>query len=156
MLNTFLNAKNVEKNRAFLAGMLNQADIDRDMEVEAYKERRSTYGHFDAKGERLTTWAESRDSEFLSEIQEEFGVGSLVSVTITATEGKGSVLMDGMVLPSASYKAKFFAGNTMELTAIPAAGAVFGGWTGCEPVPNVPEKCIATVAEGASVTATFK
>ena len=156
MLNTFLNAKNVEKNRAFLAGMLNQADIDRDMEVEAYKERRSAYGHFDAKGERLTTWAESRDSEFLSEIQEEFGVGSLVSVTITATEGKGSVLMDGMVLPSASYKAKFFAGNTMELTAIPAAGAVFGGWTGCEPVAGVPEKCIATVAEGASVTATFK
>ena len=64
--------------------------------------------------------------------------------------------MDGMALPSANYKGKFFAGNAMVLTAIPTAGAIFGGWTGCEPVPDVPEQCIAAVADGASITATFK
>ena len=155
MLSSFLNADNVEKNRAFLAGMLNSEDVARDMDVEAYRERRSEYGHFDKEGKDLTTWAQSRDSEFLSEIQEEFGVGSMTSVSITAS-GNGSIVMDGMTLPSANYKAKFFAGNAMVLTAIPAAGAVFGGWTGCEPMAGAPESCIATVAEGLSITATFK
>jgi hypothetical protein len=136
--------------------MLNSEDVARDMDVEAYKERRGTYPHgFDANGERLGPWAEERDGKFLSEIQEEFGVGSMTSVLITAN-GKGSIVMDGMTLPSANYKAKFFAGNAMVLTAIPAAGAVFGGWTGCEPMAGAPESCIATVAEGLSITATFK
>ena len=110
---------------------------------------------FDPYGERLGPWADERDGEFLSEIQEEFGVGSMTSVSITAN-GKGSIVMDGMTLPSANYKAKFFAGNAMVLTAVPEAGSVFGGWTGCEPVAGTPETCVATVAEGLSITASFK
>ena len=79
----------------------------------------------------------------------------MTSVSITAN-GKGSIVMDGMTLPNASYKGKFFTGNAMVLTAIPEAGSVFGGWTGCEPVEGAPEMCVATVAEGLSITATFK
>ena len=156
MLESYLNAKNVKAKAQFLAAMLDASDVSRDMDVEAYKNRRGEYNHsFDPYGERLGPWAESRDSEFLSEIQGEFGVGGLVSVNITAS-GNGSILMDGMALPSANYKGKFFAGNAMVLTAIPTAGAIFGGWTGCDPVPDVPEQCVATVADGASFTATFK
>ncbi len=156
MLQSYLNAENVKAKAKFLAGMLNSEDVARDMDVDAYKERRGQYNHsFDPYGERLGPWAEERDGKFLSEIQEEFGVGSMTSVSITAN-GKGSIVMDGMTLPSANYKAKFFAGNGMVLTAIPEAGAIFGGWTGCEPVAGVPEMCVATVAEGLSITATFK
>ncbi len=154
MLDSYLNASNIEKQRAFLAGMLNADDVARDMKVEAYKDRRMSYGEFDPYGERLTSWAKSRDSEFLTEIQSEFGVSNLVSVNISAN-GKGSILMDGASLPNGSYKGKLFAGNTVELMAVQDAGAVFGGWAGCEPVSGAPEKCIVTVAEGVSVTATF-
>ena len=153
MLNSYLNAKNIEKNRAFLASMLDDSDVARDMDVDAYKERRGSYPHsFDAKGTRLTTWAEERDPKFLAEIQEEFGVGSLVSVSITATEGKGSVLMDGMSLPGGSYKGKLFAGNVVVLTAVPEAGAVFDGWSDgvLEPAR------VATVEEGLTLQAKFK
>lgn len=158
MLDSYLNAKNVKAKAQFLAGMLNSEDVARDMDVDAYKERRGQYAHsFDPYGDRLGPWAEERDAKFLAEIQEEFGVSGLVSVSIAAN-GNGSVLMDGMLLPSASYKGKFFAGNAIELTAIPNAGegAVFTGWTGCEAVPGAPEKCYVTIADGLSVTANFK
>ena len=158
MLESYLNAKNVEAKRAFLAGMLNSEDVARDMDVDAYKERRSEYGHFDKDGSDLTTWANERDPKFLSEIQDEFGLSGTSSVTITAN-GSGSILVDDMALPSASYKAKFFTGNAMVLTAVPAAGTVFGGWSGCEPVPSTDPndfRCVAVVADGLSVTATFK
>ena len=161
MLEYYLNASNIEKKRAFLAGMLNADDVARDMAVEAYKERRMSYGDFDPYGERLTTWAKSRDSEFQSEIQEEFGVSGLVSVTIAAN-GNGSILMEGMTLPGSTatmtnYKGKFFGGNLIELTAVPADGFAFTGWSdNCVPFPEMPTKCLATVTDGLTVTATFK
>ena len=156
MLDSYLNAKNVREKVKFLAGMLNSEDVARDMEIEAYKERRSQYAHsFDPYGERLGPWADERDGEFLSQIQSEFGLSGTSSVTISAN-GSGSILVDGMTLPNTSYKAKFFTGNGMVLTAVPQAGAVFGGWTGCEAVPDVPTMCVATVTDGLSITATFK
>jgi hypothetical protein len=129
MLDAFLNKRNVETQVKFLAGMLNATDVERDMSVEAYKERRGSYNHsFDPYGDRLPPWAESRDTKFLSEIQSEFDLNGTASVTI-ASQGNGSVLMDGAKLPSNNYKGKFFTGNTMELTAVPNAGAVFSKWS---------------------------
>ena len=129
MLDAFLNKKNVEAQAKFLAGMLNASEVERDMSVEAYKARRETYPHsFDPYGDRLAPWAESRDSDFLSEIQGEFELGGTASVTI-ASQGNGVVLMDGAKLPSNNYKGKFFTGNTMELTAVPNVGAVFSKWS---------------------------
>ena len=156
MLESYLNAKNVKEKAKFLANMLNAEDVARDMDVEAYKERRGQYAHsFDPYGDRLGPWAEERDPEFLREIQSEFDVGSMTSVSITAN-GNGSILMDGITVPSANYKAKFFTGNGMVQTAVPVAGYTFTGWTGCEAVEGVPEMCVATVAEGLSITANFK
>ena len=153
MLQNYLNAKTVESVRSWMASSIDQAETERDLEHNGQKDR--GYPSFSVSNSGLTTWAEERDTKFLTEIQEEFGVGGLVSVNITAS-GNGSILMDGMALPSANYKGKFFAGNAILLTAIPTAGAIFGGWTGCDPVPDVPEQCVATVADGASFTATFK
>ena len=151
MIESYLNAKNVKDKVSFLAGMLNADDVARDMDVEAYANRRMAYGSFDPYGKRLGPWAEERDTKFLSEIQSEFGVSGLVSVNITAS-GNGSILMDGMKLPSTSYKGKFFAGNTMELTAMPAAGAVFAGWS--DGVADLTRT--VTIADGLSIQANFK
>ena len=151
MIESYLNAKNVKDKVSFLAGMLNADDVARDMDVEAYANRRMAYGSFDPYSEKLGPWAEERDTKFLSEIQSEFGVSGLVSVNITAS-GNGSILMDGMKLPSTSYKGRFFAGNTMELTAMPAAGAVFAGWS--DGVADLTRT--VTIADGLSIQANFK
>ena len=152
MLQNYLNAKNVESVRSWMAASIDPAEAERDLEHNGQKKR--GYSSFSVSNSGLTTWAEKRDTKFLSEIQSEFGVSNLVSVNISAN-GKGSILMDGASLPNGSYKGKLFAGNTVELMAVQDAGAVFGGWAGCEPVSGAPEKCIVTVAEGVSVTATF-
>ena len=150
MLQTYLNAKTVESVRSWMAASIDAAEAERDLEHNGQKDR--GYPSFSVSNSGLTTWAEERDTKFLAEIQEEFGVGSLVSVSITATEGKGSVLMDGMSLPGGSYKGKLFAGNVVVLTAVPEAGAVFDGWSDgvLEPAR------VATVEEGLTLQAKFK
>ena len=150
MLQTYLNAKTVESVRSWMAASIDAAEAERDLEHNGQKDR--GYPSFSVSNSGLTTWAEERDTKFLAEIQKEFGVGSLVSVSITATEGKGSVLMDGMSLPGGSYKGKLFAGNVVVLTAVPEAGAVFDGWSDgvLEPAR------VATVEEGLTLQAKFK
>jgi hypothetical protein len=153
MIDSYLNAKNIRAKAQFLAGMLNADDVARDMAVEAYKERRSQYNHsFDPYGERLGTWADDRDPEFLTEIKSEFGVSDLVSVNISAN-GNGTILMDGANLPNGSYKGKLFAGNTVELTAVPNAGAVFAGWSDGA---TTDVTRIVPVTEGLTLQANFK
>ena len=158
MLENYLNAQNVEDKRTFLAKMLDEADVARDMGVKEYKERRDSYKYdgFDPYSEKVSSWAESRDGSFLTEIKSEFGVGDLVPVTISSS-GNGTVLMEGMKLPgstssSTNYTGKFFNGVQMELTAVPVAGSVFGGWSdGSTDVTHV-----VTVTDGMTITATFK
>lgn len=153
MLANYMNGKNITEKAKFLAGMLDASDVARDMEVEAYKERRNSYGHeFDPYGEKLGSWASERDSEFKSELASEFGVSGEVSVTIAAS-GQGTVLMDGMMLPGkGSYTGKFFAGLGMELTAVPAEGAMFAGWSD----GSVENPHVITTASDVSITANFK
>jgi hypothetical protein len=134
--------------------MLNEDDVARDMDVEAYKSRRANYrgGDFDPYGKRLGPWAEERDTKFLTEIKSEFGVSDLVSVNISAN-GNGTILMDGANLPNGSYKGKLFAGNTVELTAVPNAGAVFAGWSDGA---TTDVTRIVPVTEGLTLQANFK
>ena len=153
MIDSYLNAKNIRAKTQFLAGMLNADDVARDMAVEAYENRRSQYNHsFDPYGERLGKWADDRDPEFLTQIKSEFGVSDPVSVNISAN-GNGTILMDGANLPNGSYKGKLFAGNTVELTAVPNAGAVFAGWSDGA---TTDVTRIVTVTEGLTLQANFK
>ncbi|MCF0215659.1 MAG: CotH kinase family protein [Fibrobacteraceae bacterium] len=156
MLATYLNGKNVRKKAEFLASMLDQADVDCDMDVEAYKQRRSEYAHgFDPYGEKLAPWAEERDGVVKSEYISEFGLSD--QITVGFKSDNGVVLMEGMNLPgstatSTSYSGKFFSGIPMEISAIPAAGAVFAGWS--DGVADNPR--LVTPSDGVTYTAVFK
>lgn len=150
MLQNYLNAAVVEKVRAAMASSIDAAEATRDMEENAQKDR--YYAHFSVSNSSLTEWAEGRDGDFASELKSEFSLSEKISVTIGAT-GNGEVLMEGMKLPGkGSYTGKFFAGVDMELTAVPAAGAVFAGWS--DGVTDNPR--IITPADGLTITATFK
>ena len=83
---------------------------------------------FDRTGAYVVSYAKTRTQGTREEYREEFGLGSDISVTISA-QGSGRVLVDGMKLPAANYTGTFFAGNDMLLTAVASAGATFVGWS---------------------------
>lgn len=155
----YLNASNFAKVIDNMVSTLVDSEMDRDLEKfhQAEQYYQNSCGHgFDRKGSCLKEWTQARDSKVLEEYQEEFGVGSTVSMTISSN-GNGSVLMEGMVLPgststSTKYTGKFFSGLNMELTAVPAAGSVFTGWSdGSTDNPH-----LVPIAEGSTITANFK
>ena len=131
MLNSYTNGNNVEKIVNSMVSKIDDAEMSRDL--EKFKQDQKWYKNscgegFSRTGSCLKSWAKERDSKVLQEYQEEFGLSGTISVTIAAS-GKGSVLMEGMKLPSASYKGKFFGGVKMELKAVPDDGATFTGWS---------------------------
>ena len=150
MLQNYLNASTVESVRKTMADQLVSSETSRDLEYNGQKDR--GYGSFTVSNSNLTSWAEERDTEIVSQYKSKFGLGDMVSMTIAAS-GNGYVLMEGMKLPgNGTYSGKFFGGNTMELTAVPTNGAVFTGWSdGATENPHT-----VSIAEGLSVSANFK
>ena len=153
MFNSYTNGKNVEKVVDAMVATIDNNEMTRDL--AKFKQDQKWYenscGHgFDKTGSCMKEWASKRDSKVIQEYQEEFGVGDMISVSLNAT-GNGSVLMEGATLPSQSFKGKFFSGNSMLLTAVPAAGAVFTGWS--DGVTDNPR--LVTPKDGDSFTASF-
>ncbi len=153
MFNSYTNSKNVEKIVNEMVSKIDDAEMTRDL--QKFKQDQKWYENychdgFSRTGSCLKQWASERDPKVLQEYQEEFGLSGTVSVSIKAN-GNGSVLMEGMTLPSKDFKGKFFGGVKMELKAVPAEGATFTGWS--DGVNDNPRMVNPT--EGASFTANF-
>ena len=154
MLNSYLNSSRVSTIVDQMVATIPESEKKRDVEKFHQDEMYYPDG-FDWKGTHLKSWASERDSKVLSEYKSEFKLGETVNVTIAAT-GNGSVLMEGMNLPSATYKGKFFSGMQMVLTAVPNAGSILDGWSGCTPLEGAADMCVATIDGDMTISATFK
>ncbi len=160
IFNSYTNAKNVEKIVNEMVSKIDNAEMDRDL--AKFKQDQQYYHNscpdnngFSKDGGCLKKWANDRDPKVIQEYLEEFGLSGTISVSIKSS-GKGTVLMEGMKLPGGSsestdFKGKFFGGNKMELTAVPAAGAVFTGWS--DGVTDNPR--LVTPKDGDTFTAKF-
>ena len=84
--------------------------------------------HWAPDGSDLLKFAQNRSQTVRQEMQQYFGLSNEASVSINVS-GNGSVLVDGMKLPSSNYQGKFYAGNDLLLQAVPSNGAVFTGWS---------------------------
>ena len=154
MLNSYLNSSRVSTIVDQMVATIPESEKKRDVEKFHQDEMYYPDG-FDWKGTHLKSWASERDSKVLSEYKSEFKLGETVNVTIAAT-GNGTVLMEGMNLPSATYKGKFFSGMQMVLTAVPNAGSILDGWSGCTPLEGAADMCVATIDGDMTISATFK
>ena len=90
-----------------------------------------------------------------------YGAGS-GSGTVTSSPGAiscsytGPPTANGSGTPSAQCTGTFAAGTAVTLTAAPASGSVFDGWSSnCTPVPGTPTECTITVNGNTSVGAIF-
>jgi Divergent InlB B-repeat domain/WD40-like Beta Propeller Repeat len=85
------------------------------------------------------------------------GGGGSFSLSV-AKQGTGTGLVrstDKKVNCGADCSETYAASTAVTLLAKPSLGSVFGGWTGCTPVPGTPTKCTVTVNQATTVTATF-
>ena len=147
MYDVYLNQARVSAAVSYINSTLPKSEISRDQN----KFPRS-YGHnFSSDGSEFISWAGGRDVSVRKEFAKEFGLGSDIKVTITAS-GNGSVLLDDMKLPSANYTGTFFGGNDMLLQAVPKAGSVFNGWS--DGNPDNPR--LVSPTDGSKYTANFK
>lgn len=129
MFENYLNSANVAKTVDAMVGTIDADEMKRDMEKFKQTDRyytNSCGGRFSKSGSCIKSWAESRDATVHKEYVEEFGLTEDISVTIAA-QGKGSVSLEGKVLPR-NFTGKFFGGIAMELFAEASSGAKFVSW----------------------------
>lgn len=129
LYNSFVNSAKVETAVDKMVSTMPISDITRDMNKFPRAQlwyTNSCNNGFEYTGSCLKTWSRSRDSKVIQEFQNEFGLESLVKMTISAT-GLGTVLLDDIALPSQSYTGNFFNGHPMKLTAS-GNGGIFVEW----------------------------
>lgn len=150
LFQNYVNSNRVKATLEAMAQTLNSDETTRDLDE---MERRDYYNacgdKFSISGSCMKTWATNRDGTVISDYKQKFGLGDTITVNINASGG--SVLVDGMKLPSSSYAGQFFSGNAIELTAVPAAGGMFTGWSD----GDTDNPRIVTPAAGATYTANF-
>ena len=150
LFQNYVNSNRVKATLEAMAQTLNSDETTRDLDE---MERRDYYNacgdKFSISGSCMKTWATNRDGTVISDYKQKFGLGDMITVNINASGG--SVLVDGMKLPSSSYAGQFFSGNAIELTAVPAAGGMFTGWSD----GDTDNPRIVTPAAGATYTANF-
>ncbi len=103
----------------------------------------------DALGRPRTTWTRGAF--------EYTGVVSNPVVTITkiGSTGTGTVTSAGAINCGTTCTSPGTTGQTVTLTATPASGSTFGGWTGCTVSTTNPNQCSLTLNSNTTVNAVF-
>ena len=148
LLNSYLTYEKVQKTVQSMMETIPSAERQRD---ESRWPRNQSKFTWDPSGNNLIAYAKNRSETIKKEMADRFKLENEVSVTISAS-GNGSVLVDGMKLPSKNYQCKFFSNNELQLTAVAESGAVFTGWS--DGATENPHK--VQVSAGQTITATFK
>ena len=125
LLNDYLTYEKVQKTVQAMAAMIPSSEQQRD---EQRWPRNQSAFNWSPSGSDLLKFAQNRTQTFRQELGNYFGLQGEATVSISAS-GNGSVLVEGMKLPSSNYQGKFFTGMQMQLQAIPSAGSVFSGWS---------------------------
>lgn len=116
-----------------------------------------TYGvQLESSGDFIGWSWESTDIGWLSWSGATYGghVSAIVLNVSKPGDGSGTVTGPGIDCGSDCIES-VSAGTEITLTAVPAPGSVFAGWTGCDSV-TPDNKCIVTVSASRTVIANFK
>ena len=147
LLNDYLTYEKVQKAVQTMAAMIPSSEQQRD---EQRWPRNQSAFTWSPSGSDILRFAQNRTETFRQELATYFGLQGETTVTIAGNGG--TILVDGMKLPSTNYQGKFFTGVDMVLTAIPDGGRIFEGWT--DGNTDNPRK--VTVENGANFSAKFK
>lgn len=125
LLNDYLTYEKVQKAVQAQLAMIPSSERSRD--EQRWPRNQAKY-KWSPTGSDILQYAQSRTQNFRQEMANYFGLSGEANVSINVS-GSGSVLVEGMKLPSSNYQGKFFSGMEMEITAVPANGSIFSGWS---------------------------
>lgn len=147
LLNDYLTYEKVQQAIQKQMEMLPNSEQSRDQ--QRWPRNQAKY-NWAPSGSDILRFAQNRTETFRQELATYFGLQGEATVSISANGG--TVLVDGMRLPSTSYQGKFFTGTQMQLQAVPAAGRVFSGWSdGSTENPR-----LVDITGNVNITAQFK
>ena len=147
LLNDYLTYEKVQQAIKKQMDMLPSSERSRD--EQRWPRNQAKY-NWSPEGADILRFAQTRTETFRQELATYFGLQGEATVSISANGG--TVLVDGMKLPSTSYQGKFFTGTQMQLQAVPAAGRIFTGWSdGSTENPH-----LVDISGNISITAQFK
>ena len=147
LLNDYLTYQKVQQAVQVQLAMLPSSEQSRDQ--QRWPRNQAKY-NWSPSGSDILRFAQNRTETFRQELAAYFGLQGEATVSISANGG--TVLVDGMRLPSTSYQGKFFTGTQMQLQAVPAAGRVFSGWSdGSTENPR-----LVDITGNVNITAQFK
>lgn len=125
LLDNYLTYENVQKKVQEMMAAIPASEQQRDQ--QRWPRNQGSF-HWSPDGSDLIQYAQNRTQTVRQEMEQYFGLQNAVNVSVNVS-GSGSVLVDGMKLPSSNYQGKFYAGNDLLLQAVPSNGAVFTGWS---------------------------
>ena len=99
----------------------------------------------------IKSFAQSRQATVREQMVSFFSLGSPVEMTL-ASQGSGTILVDGLALDQFSMRLTFYTGVPVTLTAQAKSGAVFTGWS--DGVTDVTRK--VNPGEVTSLSAVFR
>ena len=154
--NAFINRFCVLLSMNFSADRLVKRIDELQSQVQAEVARDAEFWNYDAASmssnlEKIKSFAQTRQQTIMSEMQQYFSLGETASVTLSA-QGSGKIAVHNLPLDQSSMSVNFFRDVPVTVTAMPNAGAVFGGWS------DGAQEATRTFNPGevATVTATFK
>jgi hypothetical protein len=148
LLNDYLTYEKVQKAVQTMAAMIPSTEQSRD--EQRWPRNQAKY-NWSPSGADILRFAQNRTQTFRQELANYFGLQGEATVSISSS-GNGSVLVEGMKLPSSNYQGKFFTGMQMQLQAIPTAGSVFDGWSD----GNTANPRLIDINGNLNITAKFK
>ncbi len=148
LLNNHLTYEKVQSTVQAMNNSIPSSERQRD--TQRWPRNQSNF-NWSPDGNDLLQFARNRTETFKNEFSQYFGLTNEVEITISAN-GRGTVLVEDMSLPSTNYRGKFFSGNKIKLTAVEGSGSMFTGWSNGSREKTI----IVDVTSGATYTANFQ
>jgi hypothetical protein len=112
---------------AELDSLAEQVDPNIDLEILRWQ----SSGNWAESVEQMRNYVRQRPDIVRQNVIKELGLTGTVNLTFDPAKGRGTVMVNGMLVPELPWSGVFFTGVPIEVTALPADGYRFAGW---EPV----------------------
>jgi hypothetical protein len=151
LLNSVLLPQNVEEQLGFIEAKV-RPEIEREI---ARWQTNGSVEQWDENVAGIRLFARERPDKIRGFLAQKFNLGQNAQLKLDVGTGKGSIQINSITADQYPWQGDYFQGVPITLTAIPAAGYSFAGWSNTNMSSGA--SCSVTLAPGVnSITANFR